>query len=196
MSIESAPTNIEIPEGYTILYDELQVERRIDEMAAEIVVEYNGINPLFVCLLRGANPYASMLMRSIARQDHSFNPEMDYLTIRTYGDERESKPPKIIQPLAPSTVTRGRHAIILDDVLDKGDTAEFTTKYLTRKGVSSVDLIVLAEKQKQRQVYHESTKYGFLTPDVWLAGMGMDNTSRGKEFGRWAGYIAVANAID
>lgn len=177
-----------------LIADTAQVQQRIDQMARQIISDYQGGQPLFVCLLRGGAPFASQLMFAITRHDPDFHPELDYLTIKTYGDERTDKPSELLSDILPSTNAQGRPVILLDDVLDKGITAAFASRYMREHhGAASVDLIVLAQKARQRTAYPSAKLYGFEVPDDWLTGMGLDDPGIAKEANRWAGYIAIAN---
>lgn len=177
-----------------IIATDQQVWQRINEMAKELIVQYKGQNPLFVCLLRGGAPFATKLMFAITHQDPTFHPEMDYVTIKTYGDQRSDKPSELLADILPSTSAKGRPVVLLDDVLDKGVTAAFATKhFLENHEASSVELVVLAEKDRERTAYGSAALCGFVVPDDWLTGMGLDDASLGKEANRWGGYIAIAN---
>jgi hypoxanthine phosphoribosyltransferase len=180
-----------------ILYSEAEVDERIGQMASEIIGRYKDENPLFVCLMRGAVPFASKLIFEIVRQDRDFNPEVDNMTVTTYGAERQAHPPQVIYDLAPDTETQGRRVVLLDDCLDKGITADFTSEYLkSQHGAAEVDLVVLVQKQRPRQHFAQATLYGFEARDVWLTGMGLDDAHYGKEAGRWLSYIAIAGGVE
>ena len=179
-----------------LIADEKQVQGRIEELAAQVIERYKDQNPLFVCLLRGGAPFASQMMFAITRKDPNFYPEMDYMTIKTYGDARIDKPPELIMDLSPSTSAKSRQVILLDDVLDKGITAEFASKTLIDKhGAVGVDCIVLIQKKQPRQHYGDATLFGFESPPDWLTGMGLDDTRIAPEANRWAGYVAIANDV-
>lgn len=173
---------------------ETQVTKRIDELAVQIIAKYKDKNPLFVCLLRGGAPFATRLMFAITARDPEFHPEMDYLTVKTYGDERTDQQPKLLADILPTTKPAGRPVIILDDVLDKGVTAAFTHQYMVEHhGAASVDLVVLVQKNRERTAYPNASLSGFDAPDDWLTGMGLDDASVAKEANRWASYVAIAN---
>lgn len=179
-----------------ILFDEQQVQARIDELASNLIVTYEGKNPLFVCLLRGGAPFAARLMFAIARLDPYFHPELDYMTVRSYGNARTAQAPKIIMNLSPHTDPKNRPAIILDDVYDTGETALCTSQELLKRGATSVSACVLVKKQKLQAPFPGSFMYGFEAPAEWLTGMGLDDTRIASEANRWAGYIAVASGSD
>ena len=73
-----------------------------------VVERYKDKDPLFVCLLRGGAPFATKLMFEITKVDPSFNPEMDYTIIKTYGNRREGTASELVTDLAPDTQAKDR----------------------------------------------------------------------------------------
>ena len=171
--------------SYRQLADTKQVNLHITRVATEIIADFPANSPLFVALLRGAAPFASQLMTSIVRQCPDYHPELDYMMVRTYGDERSAGQPQIITDIAPGTIIAGRDVIILDDVLDKGITAHFVANHLSNKGAASTKLAVLCAKSTER-THDISTDYScFEFADNWLVGMGMDDAKAANEGYRW-----------
>jgi hypoxanthine phosphoribosyltransferase len=177
----------------TVFATEQQVTARVEEMAGEIINDYTGKNPLFVALLRGAAPFASQLMFSIARQAPDFHPELDYMMVSTYGSSHEAGEPEIVTGLSPKTVVSGRPVVILDDVLDKGITAHFVAALLRSLGAADVRLAVLANKRTEKLRDIPADYCGFEVDDLWLVGMGMDDAGSGIEHNRWLGSIEALN---
>lgn len=169
----------------TILATASQVDARINELASEIILDFSGQTPLFVALLRGAAPFASKLMFAIAQQSPDFHPELDYMMVSTYGGGHEAGEPTIITDLGPKTHVSDRPVIIIDDVLDKGLTARFVAEHLRSRGATDIRLAVLADKQTEKLRDVTADYCGFSVEDVWLIGMGMDNSDSGKEHDRW-----------
>lgn len=169
---------------YTRLYTKSEIEHHIDRIADRILADYRGERPLFVALLRGANPFASKLMFALARMDPTFQPEIDYMTVSTYGHDHTAKEPVIITDLAPTTTLDGRPVVILDDVIDQGITAAFVSKNLISRGAASVAIAVLASKAVPNRTIH-ATYVGVEAGDRWLVGMGLDDAKNGHEHYRW-----------
>lgn len=166
-----------------------QVNEAIDRMATDISEDLADENPLFVALLRGAAPFASRLMFSIQRQNPNFHPEVDYMMVSTYGSGQHAGEPHIVTDLAPNTVVQGRTCVILDDVLDKGITANFVKSHLLLRGAKDVKLAVLVNKLTEKHHQIEPDYCGANLEDLWLVGMGLDDASVAKEYGRWMGWI-------
>ena len=173
-------------ERYKLLYSEAAIDKQIRRMASEITAEHYGKNPLFVSLLRGAAPFTSQLMFEITRKVPDFHPELDYMLTSRYGDSYTAKEElKIITDLSPDTEVAGRAAIILDDVLDRGETALAIREHLIKLGAGFVELAVLVEKDAPRTAPINADYIGFSAPDQWLVGMGMDDPALAKEAYRW-----------
>lgn len=176
-------------ERYNTLHTADQVNEQITRIASEIVRDHGTDNPLFVALLRGAAPFASKLMLEIARQAPDMHPDLDYMMVSTYGSTQHAHEPRIVTDLAPTTEVVGRTVIILDDVLDKGITAEFVYRHIESMGAAGIKLAVLAQKQVER-VHDISPDYcGFNAGDEWLVGMGMDDAGLTHEANRWLDEI-------
>lgn len=176
-------------ERYRTLYTEAQVDEQIARVAGEVIQDHKHDNPLFVGLLRGAAPFAGKLMFEIAKQAPDMHPDLDYMMVSTYGSGHHAHEPRIVTDLSPTTDVRDRTVIIVDDVLDKGITAEFVRKHLMSMGAHAVKLAVLAQKQVER-VYDIFPDYcGFDAGDEWLVGMGMDDAQLAHEGHRWNGRI-------
>ena len=157
-------------------------------MAAQLLADFAGSSPLFVALMRGANPFASKLMFALARHDPNFHPELDYMMVSTYGHERTAKEPVVVTDLAPTTTVKDRDVVIIDDVIDLGITSNFVKELLTGRGAASVQLAVLASKDIPSRT-SEADYIGFEAGDKWLVGMGLDDAKSGNEHYRWLDEI-------
>lgn len=119
------------------------------------------------------------------------HPELDYMTVSTYGTGRQAGTPHIAMDLAPDTELQDRTVIVLDDVLDKGITSTFVTNYLLDKGAGSVKLAVLVEKDIDRISPKHADFACFHAGEEWLVGMGMDDASVACDGYRWLNEIRV-----
>lgn len=186
------------PQHGEVLVSAEEVTEGIRALAEFTVEQYGGDEekPLFVALLRGAGPFASRLMTEIALIDSGFHPEMDYMTISTYGTERQAKESRVVMDVSPSARIVNRRVVLLDDMLDKGFTADVVSEMFHKRGAAAVDLAVLTIKDTSRGAEFADDIDGiygcFNVPDAWITGMGMDDEGVGPEGNRWLTYIAVA----
>lgn len=176
-----------------ILFSEKEVNTKIDEMAAAIATSYDSSTTVFVSLLNGAQPFTAKLMSAIWRYDPYFHPNVQSMIVSRYGPNREPGETRVVTDLPPSyRDLKGKHIVLLDDLVDGGGTLEFAADHLFKYGAEKVDKVVLIKKQKQ-STGTEVAMFGFETPDTWLTGMGMDDERVASEGNRWAGWIAIAN---
>ncbi|HEY1085970.1 MAG TPA: phosphoribosyltransferase family protein [Candidatus Saccharimonadales bacterium] len=171
-------------ERYNKLASREEIDSQIKKIAEDILKTYDS-SPLFVALLRGAAPFTSKLMFELNRLSPDFHAELDYMMVSTYGTERTASEPHIITDLAPSTIVKGRDVVVLDDVLDKGITADFVYSHLKARGAKNLQLAVLCDKKAMREKEIEADYAGFEFSDNWLTGMGMDDVSVAPEAHRW-----------
>lgn len=177
-----------------LLFSADQVDARIGEMALDIIKRYDPKQTIFVSLLNGAQPFSSKLMRAIQIADPYFQPNVQSMIVSRYGRNREPGPLQLVTDLPPSyRDLTGKIIILLDDLIDAGDTLQYAEKHLLAYGAVKVDNVVLVKKTKDPATSAHVAMFGFEAPDMWLTGMGMDDERLGAEGNRWAGWIAIAN---
>jgi len=174
---------------YKQLATSQQVHEKISQIAANILNDFPDKTPLFVALLRGGAPFSSKLMTEITKKKQDYHPELDYMMVSTYGDGQHAGEPHIVTDLVPSTLATGRDVVVIDDVLDKGVTANFVTRHLMNRGAATVKLAVLCDKRTAREYDVTADYVGFEFDDNWLVGMGMDDAGAANEGYRWLDEI-------
>ena len=185
------------PQPYGELrYTEEQVDARITEMAHDVISRYSAGDVMFVTLLNGGVPFASKLMFAIQHLDPNFHPNLQYMTVSRYGENREPGPPRLVMDLPPEyRDVRDRVIVLLDDIIDGGLTLQFCQGLMHERGAVAVDIMALLMKEKEGQAQLSgNVSYGFTMPDAWVEGMG-SNTYASPAFPesyRWFGGVAIA----
>jgi hypoxanthine phosphoribosyltransferase len=157
--------------GETIIQaDDLQ--HRIKELAAEITRDYDGLDPLLVCVLKGAVFFLSDLMRSI-----DIPCEVDFMAVASYGSATESSGVvRILKDL--DTVIEGRHVLIVEDIVDSGLTLQYLMRSLETRNPASLEVCALLTKPSRRAVELPARYIGFEIPDKFAVGYGLDYAER------------------
>lgn len=179
-------------ERYTLLYDRTHVHQAIARMASEITGVYDGEDPLFVSLLHGSAPFTAQLAAEMARQAPDFHPHVDYMITSRNLDRilPDSLEPDVRLPLSNRSNVEGRPIVVLDNVLDQGNTYAYVETLLKKRGAKTVELAVLVEKTFPRTNGVSARYVGFPhTPVGFLVGMGMVDHKVSEEAYRWAGDI-------
>jgi hypoxanthine phosphoribosyltransferase len=152
----------------TPLMSREQISQEVDRLAAELKRAYQGHNPLLLGVLKGSFIFLSDLVRRL-----DFPVEVDFIQVVSYGDATfSSGRVKLIQrPLCP---VKGRHVILVEDIVDTGLTTCFLLEYLGRRRPLSLELCALFDKPERRQTPVTIDYLGFSVPNRFLVGYGLD----------------------
>ena len=152
-----------------VLVSREQIERRTHELGAQITRDFVELNPVLVCVLKGALMFLGDLMRNM---DMHF--EVDFMAISSYGGTRTESTGvvRILRDLA--TNIQGRHVLIIEDIVDTGRTLTYMLQNLQTRQPASMRVCTLLDKPTRRQLYVPLTYVGFEIPDKFVIGYGLD----------------------
>lgn len=133
---------------------------------------------MVVILLRGSFVFAADLLRALYAV--GMHPQVDFLTLSSYGLGTESKGEvQIVRDLVESM--NGRDVLIVDDILESGRTLSFARNLIAERGAQSVRIGVLLEKPGKRKVEIEADYIGFTVEDKFVVGYGLDYANYYRE---------------
>jgi len=153
-----------------ILLDAESIRLRVAELGAQISREMKGLDLCVMPIMDGGMIFAADLMREIALP-------LTLLPIKTssYGDAMESSG-KVELPWGIPNAVSGRDLLLIDDILDTGQTLSTLRANLFQAGASSIKTCVLLRKASSR---HLPADYlGFEIPDKFVVGYGLDLAGR------------------
>ena len=129
---------------------------------------FQGKHPLFLGILKGSCIFLADLVR-VCQLDAG----IEFMAVASYGSGTTSSGRiKIVHDLQRDVT--GRDLIIVEDILDSGNTLAFLKEYLKAKGAASVTVVTLVDKPARRQKTVEADFAGFVAPDEFLVGYGLD----------------------
>jgi hypoxanthine phosphoribosyltransferase len=151
------------------LIGEEELQTRIKELGAQISADYEDKDLLLICILKGGVLFLTDLMRHI-----SIPHEIDFLAVSSYGKEiRESSGiVRILKDL--DEPIEGRHLLIVEDIIDSGHTLNYITRNLIARQPASLKICTLLDKAERRQVDIPIDYTGFVIPDKFVFGYGLD----------------------
>ncbi len=156
------------------LFAEGAIASRVHDLAghiARIVPE-----PLTVVgLLKGAFVFTADLVRALDAVGR--HPEVEFLQVSSYGAGTESRGTVKVIGEMPGSIG-GRNVLLVDDIQDSGRTLAFTRDMLLGHGAARVWTCVLLDKPSRRVVDIEPDFTGFVIPDVFVVGYGIDYAER------------------
>ena len=152
----------------SILLSEEQIHTRVRELGAEISRDYAGKEPLFVGVLKGCFIFMADLFREV-----TIHGSVDFMAVSSYGNGTSTTGAvKINKDL--SQDIENRDVIIVEDILDSGNTLYFLKNYFMTKGASSVTVVTLLDKPARRTKPIAADLAGFEVPDEFVVGYGLD----------------------
>ena len=152
-----------------VLISQEQIRAKVQEMAAQISAEYADKDPVFVGVLKGVVIFFADMVREI-----SIPCEIDFMCLSSYGGTNSSGNVVVKKDL--SVDIKGRHVVILEDILDTGRSLKFVVQHLKDKGAASVRICTLLDKPEGRVPGYEiQAEYvGFTIPNAFVVGYGLD----------------------
>lgn len=151
-----------------VLFSEEQIMQRVDELADQLSKDYDGLEPLLVCVLKGASFFYADLCRKMKTRIF-----MDFIAVSSYANNSKSTGVvRIIKDLD-NNIT-GRHVIIVEDIIDSGLTLQYLTDLFKSRKPASVKTITLLDKKTEHKLQIEPNYCGFDIPDDFVVGYGLD----------------------
>lgn len=167
-----------------ILVQPDDLHHRVRELGREISADYEGRQPLLVCVLKGAVFFLADLMREL-----TVPCEVDFMAVASYGSATQSSGVvRILKDLDASI--EGRDVIIVEDIVDSGLTLQYLLRNLRARGPASLAVCALLTKPERRRVDLSPRYVGFEIADRFAIGYGLDHAERYRNLP----YVAALKA--
>lgn len=154
-----------------LLFDQDSVQASITRMADVLNTRFNAKDskefPLVLGVMGGAVVFTGNLLPQL-----SFPLEFDYIHVSRYGDD--DKGGEVVWKVIPRSNVAGRTVIVLDDILDEGETLAHVKQRLLDMGASEVILAVFADKAIGKTKPVQADIVGLVIPNRFVVGFGMD----------------------
>jgi len=157
------------PDISKILIPEEMIKQRVQELANQITQDYSDVKNLYIVgVLKGAFIFLADLSRVL-----SIPHTVDFMALSSYGKTTSSGEVRILMDLREPI--EGRHLLLVEDILDTGNTLSYLIKILLDRKPASLRTCVLTQKDRQGLPDNVQVDYlGFKIPDVWVVGYGLD----------------------
>ncbi|MEW6568895.1 MAG: hypoxanthine phosphoribosyltransferase [Chloroflexota bacterium] len=144
-----------------------EIQRRVKDIAAALDRDYGGQGSLYlVGILKGAFIFLADLARQLAHPHF-----VDFMALSSYGRTTISQAVRILMDLREPIA--GRHVIIVEDIVDSGNTLGYLRQMLLSRQPASLKTCVLLRKMRPGPKV-EVDYLGFDIPNVWVVGYGLD----------------------
>lgn len=163
-----SPKNTFTLGGGQVQISEAEIKARIAELGREIAADYAGLDLQLVGVLNGAFVFMADLVRAI-----DLPLTVDFLSVSSYGSEtKTSGQVKLVKDLDRSI--RGKHVILVEDIVDTGLTMQYLLGYLQAQEPASLKVAALLSKPSRRRVEVPVAYLGFTIDDAFVYGYGLD----------------------
>ena len=151
-----------------VLYTEKQLAARIEAMGMEMYEDLKDKDPLFISVLRGAFIFMADIVRACQVRS-----DVEFIAVSSYGNSTSTSGAVKITHDIQQDIT-GRNLVVIEDILDSGNTLAFLKQYFITKGAASVSICTLLDKPSRRTKAITADYVGFTVPDEFVVGYGLD----------------------
>ncbi len=151
-----------------VLVSEEEIKDAVKKIAENIKNDYKDKDVLFVGLLKGSVAFMADLLKA-----YDASCTIDFMAVSSYGSGTQSSGRvNIIKDL--SQPIEGKDIVIVEDIIDSGNTLSFIKAYFETKKANTVKICTLLNKPSRREVYINVDYIGFDIPDEFVVGYGLD----------------------
>ena len=154
-----------------VLISQIEIEKNVQKIGAQISKDYEGTEPIFVGVLKGCFIFMADLMRHV-----TINCSMDFMAVSSYQGTTSTGAVKINKDLNEDIA--GRHLILVEDILDSGITLNYLKNYLSVRKPASIKIVTLMDKPARRKADIHADYSCFEVPDAFVVGYGLDYNER------------------
>lgn len=157
----------EVLKNSEIIFSEQQVQTAVMRMAVEINTAISELHPLVLSIMGGAVVFTGQLLPLL-----SFPLDFDYVHVSRYGNKQQGG--ELKWKVAPHENVRGRVVLVVDDILDEGETLNAVKQRVMALGATSFYSAIFADKRNGKIKPIQADFVGLEVPDRFVFGYGMD----------------------
>ncbi|MBR5222720.1 MAG: hypoxanthine phosphoribosyltransferase [Clostridia bacterium] len=150
-----------------VLVSKEEIAEICRRLGKEITADYEGKNPLVVCVLKGSSVFMSDLVREIDCEC-----EIDFMSVSSYSGTKTTGQVAFKKDL--DINPEGRHILIVEDILDSGLTLSYLKNVILGRNVASVKICTFLDKPSNRKADITADYVGKVIPDEFVVGYGLD----------------------
>lgn len=155
-------------ERFRLYIDRDAIRDRVEEIGEQISRDYEGRVPILIGVLNGSFMFLADLMRQI-----TIDCEVDFWKLSSYGARKVSSG-QVTELKKVDADLRGRHVIVVEDIVDTGLSIEYVVERIREYGPASLCVVTLLHKEEATESNVELDYVGFRIPNQFVIGYGLD----------------------
>ena len=164
-----------------VLISEEQINKRLDELAEQLMEEYKGKDIMFLSILKGSVFFTVELAKRIKN-----NIQLEFIEVSSYEGHESTGKIKLNKDI--TGTIEGKDVIIIEDIVDTGRTLCYLKKYLLQKNPKTLKICALLDKPSRRIANIEADYTGFVIENKFVIGYGLDDQQNYRNL-NFVGYI-------
>ncbi len=160
---------------FVVMIQAEEIQSRVKAIANEINLQYKGKQPLFLGVLNGAFLFMADLFKNI-----NLLCEISFIRVASYSGTSSTGEVKNLIGLKEDIA--GRHVIVVEDIVDTGDTMKYLLDELKKQNPASVKLATILFKPAALKQDVKPDYVGFEIPPAFVVGYGLDYDGLGRNF--------------
>ena len=156
------------PDVDRIMLNKEEIETRVKEVAEKLDKLYEGRTPVVICILKGSVIFYADLIRNMKTPL-----ELDFMAVSSYGAGTVSTGELTVKKDLTCDI-KGRDVLIVEDIIDSGNTLYKLKKLLIERMPASVNIVTLLDKPERRTAPMEPDYTCFVIEDEFVVGYGLD----------------------
>lgn len=161
--------------SFQIYLSEAAIQERVKNIAETINADYQGKRPLFIAILNGSFMFASDLFKHL-----TIDTEISFIKLASYKGTKSTG--NVITSIGLDVELYGKHVVIIEDIVDTGKTLYNFLPKLKDHQPASLKIAVLLHKPEATKFPLTLDYVGFVIPDKFVIGYGLDYDGIGRNF--------------
>ncbi len=153
--------------------DEEAIQKAVRRLGRKINSDYRDLDPLIISVLNGSFVFAADLIRELKK-----NVRISFVKVASYHEMESTG--NIKQLIGLSENIFKQDVLILEDIVDSGQTIVKMLKMMEELGARSVEVVTLLRKPKNEMLLERVKYVGFDIPDKFVIGYGLDYSGYGR----------------
>nr|WP_096911858.1 hypoxanthine phosphoribosyltransferase [Neobacillus jeddahensis] len=168
-----------------VMFSESEIKQRVKKLAEEIEADFHHEPIYLIVVLKGSFIFAADLIREMKGDI-----KVDFISVSSYGDETETTGKVRLLKDLDANITN-QNVLVVEDIIDSGLTLNFLRDHLQTHKPKQIKICTLLDKPERRRVELPVDYVGFVIPDEFIVGYGIDYA----QMYRHLPYIATVKEV-